>query len=98
MFVTAVLLFCSILHKHIGAFDKIWHECNTSDNSHFQFLITVVLPESHQTAFHVVLCEQRNVTHVITWQQPDFTAVEFCKLVSKWDIRINSGFMNNVGK
>jgi hypothetical protein len=88
----------SILHKQIGAFDTIWHEFNNSDNSHFQFLITVELPESHQTVFHAVLCEQWNVTHFISCQQPNFTAVEFFKLVSKWDRCINNGVMDNVEK
>jgi hypothetical protein len=140
------LLFFSILCKHIGAFDTIWREFNNSHNSHFQFLITVELPESHQTAFHIVLCEQWNVAQVIvlyeqwnvaqvivlceqwnvaqvivlceqwnvaqvivlceqwnvaqviTCQQPDSTAMEIFKLVSKWDRCINSGDMDNFEK
>ena len=64
-FVTAVLLFCSILHKHIGAFDKVWHEFNTSDNSHFQFLITDVL-SSHTKLHFTLFCVTSGVSHTLS--------------------------------
>ena len=98
MYVTVVLPFFSVLPKCIGAFDPIWDEFKNSDDSRFHFLIIVELPVSHQTAFHIVCCEQCNGAHISTHQQSDFTTMQFCKLVFKLHRCINNVVMDNVEK